>query len=662
MIPSTKFASLIGSVTLAFLLAASIRPVNTAPVIRRQDAAAAPAGYISVAQSQMSEQDIYAVGIPPSTHMTEQDIYAVGNPPLPAADPASQVEQILKVAAQAALSTINTTMNAVNHYDATPSTTLASPEQVSQVGTSESVQQMTGNAAEGGLFKQAAGVSTAGQGSDTYQNVIVQQMELLGNKARRGLEEMVARQLGLGVPTPLSETGVVSAAVPEVTGAAAPVVSAVGSPAAPADTAVTGATAAVSVAPPAPSDFSSPPVPTVPSGAADTVPSLSAAVPSAPVRDAPVPTSDLATASVLTDLPMSAVPKDLPTWAVPEVPASLPPAPGPSAPAVPIPSLLPSLEAAAASATTLLPTSDAARLPLKTASAEDVTMTVTLPNKALPTSIAGLPNRKINNAAKADDDEGDWKTMTILVPAEAFGSAAGAKTPAAQPPASSASADEQVTSSTSNPASAKATPMEAPINLSSFTSMKAAVTGVVTIPLTGVIDGMTYSTMLTLTIPRFGGPASFTSAPALTTSLPVSATDNANMAAVTSAPVTKSAPASSAKPTCIACVDAAFIHPDDIPPLLKGPSTSSPASRTSSPTAPDDQGSGDDKDCQEEDTEKIDERDAVGIADSQSKPKSLLAKVWNWVAGEPLNERDWDDVYGYDYQDEVEGEWDDAQE
>ncbi|SYW77989.1 uncharacterized protein UBRO2_02181 [Ustilago bromivora] len=466
MIPPPKFASLIGSVTLAFVLAASIRPVNTAPVIRRQDAAAAPAGYISVAQPQMSEQDIYAVGTPPPTPMIEQDIYAVGNPSLPAADPASQLEQILKAAAQAALSTSNNTMNAVNHYDATPSTTLASPEQVSQVGTTESVQKMTGNPGEGGLFEQAAGVSTAGQGTDTYQSVIAQQMELLGNKARRGLEEMVARQLGLGVPTPLSETGVVSAAVPEVTGAAAPVVSAVGSPAAPAATAVTGATAAVPVAPPVPSDFSSPPVPTVPSGAAETVPSLSAAVPYAPVREAPVPTSDLRTAPVLTDLPTSAVPTDLPTSAVPQVPASIPPESGPSVPAVPIPSVLPSLDAAAASAsaTTLLPTSDAARLPLKTASAEDVTMTVTLPTKALPTSIAGLPNRKANNAAKADDDEGDWKTMIILVPAEAFGSAGGAKTQAAQPHSSSASADEQVASSTSNPASAKATPTEAPIN------------------------------------------------------------------------------------------------------------------------------------------------------------------------------------------------------
>lgn len=169
MIPPPKFASLIGSVTLAFVLAASIRPVNTAPVIRRQDAVAAPAGYISVAQPQMSEQDIYAVGTPPPTPMTEQDIYAVGNPSLPAADPESQLEQILKAAAQAALSTSNNTMNAVNHYDATPSTTLASPEQVSQVGTTESVQKMTGNPGEGGLFKQAAGVSTTGQGTDTYQ-------------------------------------------------------------------------------------------------------------------------------------------------------------------------------------------------------------------------------------------------------------------------------------------------------------------------------------------------------------------------------------------------------------------------------------------------------------------------------------------------------------
>ncbi|SOV05825.1 uncharacterized protein UDID_08869 [Ustilago sp. UG-2017a] len=632
MIPPPKFASLIGSVTLAFILAASIRPVNTAPVIRRQDAAAAPAGYISVAQPQMSEQDIYAVGTPPPTPMTEQDIYAVGNPSLPAADPESQLEQTLKAAAQAALSTNNNTVNAVNHYDAAPSTTLASPEQVSQVGTTESVQKMTGNPGEGGLFKQAAG-----------------QMELLGNKARRGLEEMVARQLGLGVPTPLSETGVVSAAVPEVTGAAAPVVSAVGSPAAPAATAVTGATAAVPVAPPVPSDFSSPPVPTVPSGAAETVPSLSAAVPSAPVREAPVPTSDLPTAPVLTDLPTSAVPTDLPTSAVPQVPASIPPASGPSVPAVPIPSVLPSLDAAAAtaSATTLLPTSNAARLPLKTASAEDVTMTVTLPTKALPTSIAGLLNRKANNAAKADDDEGDWKTMIILVPAEAFGSAVRMN---------------RWLTSTSNPASAKATPMEAPINLSSFTSMKAAATGVVTIPLTGVIDGMTYSTMLTLTIPRFGGPASSTSAPALTTTVSVSATDKANSAAVTSAPVTKTASASSAKRTSTVSVDPASIHPDDIPPLLKGPSTSSPASPTSSPTAPDNQGSGDDKDCEEEETEKIDERDAVGIVDPQIKPKSLLAEVWNWVTGKPLNERDWDDDYGYDYQDEVEGEWYDAQE
>ncbi|SPC62143.1 uncharacterized protein UHOD_08869 [Ustilago sp. UG-2017b] len=591
MIPPPKFASLIGSVTLAFILAASICPVNTAPVIRRQDAAAAPAGYISVAQPQMSEQDIYAVGTPPPTPMTEQDIYAVGNPSLPAADPESQLEQILKAAAQAALSTSNNTMNAVNHYDATPSTTLASPEQVSQVGTTEPVQKMTGNPGEGGLFKQAAG------------------MELLRNKARRGLEEMVARQLGLGVPTPLSETGVVSAAVPEVTGAAAPVVSAVGSPAAPAATAVTGATAAVPVAPPVPSDFSSPPVPTVPSGVAETVPSLSAAVPSAPVREAPHSSS---------------------IW--------------PFRPRGPHPLRSPKLERSSSNSISNHPPS---HLPLKTASAEDVTMTVTLPTKALPTSIAGLPNRKANNAAKVDDDEGDWKTMIILVPAEAFGSAGGAMTQAAQPPASSAT---------------KATPTEAPINLSSFTSMKAAATGVVTIPLTGVIDGMTYSTMLTLTIPRFGGPASSTSAPALTTTVSASATDKANSAAVTSAPVTKTASASSAKRTSTVSVDPAFIHPDDIPPLLKGPSTSSPASPTSSPTAPDNQGSGDDKDCEEEDTEKIDERDAVGIVDPQIKPKSLLAEVWNWVTGKPLNERDWDDDYGYDYQDEVEGEWYDAQE
>lgn len=192
--------------------------------------------------------------------------------------------------------------------------------------------------------------------------------------------------------------------------------------------------------------------------------------------------------------------------------------------------------------------------------------------------------------------------------------------------------------------------------------MKAAATGVVTIPLTGVIDGMTYSTMLTLTIPQFGGPASSTSAPALTTTVSVSATDKANSAAVTSAPVTKTASASSAKRTSTVSVDPASIHPDDIPPLLKGPSTSSPASPTSSPTAPDNQGSGDDKDCEEEDTEKIDERDAVGIVGPQIKHKSLLAEVWNWVTGKPLNERDWDDDYGYDYQDEVEGEWYDAQE
>ncbi|KAJ1021852.1 hypothetical protein NDA16_003615 [Ustilago loliicola] len=592
MVTSTKFDSLVGSVTLAFVLASSIHPVHTAPVVRRQDAtanpAAAPAGYISVAQPSMTEQDIYAVGIPPPAPMTEQDIYAVGIPPAPAADTASQLDQVLKAAAQAALATSNTTTNVVNHYDASPSTELASPEQVSQVGTTEPVQ-MTGNPGEGDLFKKAAGVP-AEQASDVYQNVIAQQMELLGNKARRGLEEMVTgmgrRQLGLGVPTPLSETGVASAAVSEVTGAAAaPVVSAASAPtdavasaAAPAATAATAATASgmadVPVAAPVPSDFSSPPV-----GAP--------AVPSAPVADTPLPTT---------------APTDLPTSALPETPASLPSAalPSaavPSAPAVSIPAVLPSLNAAAASATTLLPVSDASPAPVKTASpAEDVTMTVTLPTKALPTSIAGLPNVKANNAAaNADGDgEGDWKTMTILVPAEAFGSnasAGGVKTQIPLPPVSSASAsaDSEVVSTTASPSSAKATPAEAPINLSSFTSMKAAATGVLTIPPTGIIDGTTYSTMLTLTIPRFGGPATSSAAPASTTS------------------------------------DA----------------------------------DGDTEDCEEED-----DQGAAGVVGPQSEPKSVLTKVWDWVTGKPLNERSWDDDYGYNYEDGQgeDGEWYDAQE
>lgn len=669
MVTSTKFASLVGSVTLAFVLASSLHPVHTAPIVRRQDAAAttaaAPAGYVSVAQPSMSEQDIYAVGIPPSppAPMSEQDIYAAGIPAAPAADPASQLEQVLQAATQAALTTSNNTWNVVNHYDATPPTGLASPEQVSQVGTTEPVQ-MTGNPGEGDLFKQAAGVPVQQQeASDAYQSVIAQQMEQLGSKARRGLEDLVAgmgrRQLGLGVPTPLSETGAVSAAVPEATEIAAAATDAVASAAAPVATGATAATAAtadVPVAAPVPSDFSSPPVAAAAEPAVPSVPAAAPAVPSASAPDAPLSS----------DLPTSEVPEASTSVA----PAALPSAAVPSAPAVSIPAVLPSLNAAAASATTLLPSSDSSPAPLKTASpsASDVTMTVTLPTKALPTSVAGLPNVKANNAADSTDDdgEGDWKTMTILVPAEAFGSAGGVRTQVPLPASSgsvSASADVESASSTASPASAKvtATPTEAPINLSSFTSMKAAATGVLTIPLTGVIDGTTYSTMLTLTIPRFGGPAS-SSAPALTTSVSVSATEKANSAAVTSSPATKtSSPSSSPSskaPVPTSSIDPSFIPSDDIPPLLKGSSTSSTASPTSTPSTPDNQDNGDDQDCEEED------EDTDGIVGPQSAPKSLLTQVWDWVTGKPLNERDWDDDYGYDYEDgEVEdGEWYDAQE
>lgn len=62
---------------------------------------------------------------------------------------------------------------------------------------------------------------------------------------------------------------------------------------------------------------------------------------------------------------------------------------------------------------------------------------------------------------------------------------------------------------------------------------------------------------------------------------------------------------------------------------------------TSTPTA-----DGDDEDC-----EDVDETDTA-------QPKSLLTKVWDWMSGKPLDERDFED----DYEDVDFEEYYDAQE
>ncbi|SPO31375.1 uncharacterized protein UTRI_06505 [Ustilago trichophora] len=736
MVTSTKFASLVGSVTLAFVLASSLHPVQTAPVaVRRQDVGKAPAGYISVAQPAMSEQDIYAMGIPdapPATNaaapagyvsvaqpsMNEQDVYSVGIPDTPTMATSSgsgnPLEQVLKAAAQAALKTSNSTMNVVNHYDATPAVSAAAnpAQQVSQVAQPATADVgMKGNPDEGALFQQVNGAtpelaSMTMQGNpdegNAYNQIVAQQMAQFGAQARRALGErmeaavMHARQssgagglgaelekmeqavLGNGVPTPSSATMVASADAAEVTGAAA--------------TAATGAAGAVSatasdlagipVAAPVPSDFSSPPAPSPSSNlAVPGVPSVPA-VPAVPSVSNPVgsvnPTPALPTSNLPTSALPTSVPSDVPSAAVPSasVPAAVPSVSAPAVPAVPsapaVPSVsAPSLNAAAASATTVLPLSDANPAPL-TKAAGDLTMTVTVPTKALPTSIAGLPNVKPNNA-NADDDAGDWKTMTILVPAEAFGGiATGVKTQINLPASSSAAAasatssaaavsdkNEAVSSTASPSGSVKATPTsDAPINISSFTSLKPAATSqpVLTIPLTGVIGGTTYSTMLTLTIPRFGGEATASSssvAAISTSSVSVSATEKANSAVPTSAIPTKTSSAASVKPTSSSSVDdPSYINPNDIPPLLKSSMTATPTSAPSS--TPTNGASADDEDCEEYEDDSTDQ--------NQSGSRSLLTKVWDWVTGKPLNERDFADDYEYGYDAEGEEVWYDAQQ
>ncbi|SPO31782.1 uncharacterized protein UTRI_06505_B [Ustilago trichophora] len=742
MVTSTKFASLVGSVTLAFVLASSLHPVHTAPVaVRRQDVAKAPAGYVSVAQPGMSEQDIYAMGIPdaPSAtnaatpagyvsvaqpSMNEQDVYSVGIPKAPTTTngTGNPLEQVLKAAAQAALKTSNSTMNVVNHYDATPAVAAAAnpAQQVSQVAQPASAEvAMKGNPDEGALFQQVNGVtpepaSVAMQGNpdqgNAYNQIVAQQMAQFGAQARRALGERVeaavmrARQLsgagglgaelkkmeesvlGDGVPTPSSATMVASADAAEVTGAAATAASA--TTATTADTGAVSATASdlagIPVAAPVPSDFSSPPAPSPSSNlAVPGVPSIPA-VPAVPSVSNPVgsvvPTPALPTSGLPTSALPTSVPSDVPSAAVPSasVPAAVPSVSAPTVPAVPsapaVPSVSPpSLNAAAASATTLLPLSDANPAP-STKAAGDLTMTVTVPTKALPTSIAGLPNVKPNNA-NADDDGGDWKTMTILVPAEAFGGiATGVKTQINLPATSSSEAATGATStsavvsdkneavSSTTAASVKPTPTsDPPINISSFTSLKPAATSqpVLTIPLTGVIGGTTYSTMLTLTIPRFGGEAiaSSTSSSAISTSsVSVSATEKANSAVPTSAIPTKTSSSStpSVKPTSSSSVDddPSYINPNDIPPLLKSSLT---ASSTSAPNSTPTNGTTtDEEDCEEYQDDSTDQ--------NQSNSRSLLTKVWDWVTGKPLNERDFMDDYEYGYEAEGEEVWYDAQQ
>lgn len=612
MMISTKFASLVGSVTLAFVLASSLHSLsghsaNAMPInVERQDPAsasepaAAPAGFISVAQPQMSEQDIYAMGIPDDPA------------PTPAAAP-DQLSQLMQAAAQAALSATNNTMAMMNRYDATAST-------AGSYAVVPQDQGMTGNPAEGDLYKQVIGTAAAPAADvaatpessteanfDAYRQIIAEQMQQFGAKTRRALSEalMTAKRdaLGVGVPTPLAATSTGDATTAALTIADM---------------------AGVPVAAPVPADYSTP---TSASVAGD-APAVSAPAASATAVSASAPAASI---SALTSDSVSA-----------SVSASA------SA----------TLDPSAAAAVTVMPTSDATALPTSTVAAAaavptgDLTMTVTVPPGALPTSI---PNANANLGGADDLDE--WKTMTILVPAEAFGGSpvpTSADLPAtntagisSSSPAASSTGTTRVDpndAAVSSSASSKASPTEAPINLSTFSPMKPAATNILTIPLTGVIDGTTYSTMLTLTIPGLS-----TSVPAASTTAVVSASSKANsaVASATGAPTKTSALLSSSSSSSVVAptssVDPSFINPDDVPPLLK--SSSIAPSVTSAPNATPTSTQTND-DCDEEE-------DATAQMVNTAQPKSLLTKVWDWITGKSLQERELD-ADEYDYEDEDE--------
>ncbi|GAC77129.1 hypothetical protein PANT_24d00054 [Moesziomyces antarcticus T-34] len=699
MVATTKFTSLVGSVTLALIVASSL---NAAPVLVKRDDAAAPAGYISVAQPQMNEQDIYAVGIPD----------------VPAAAPAAGATfaEVIQAAAQAALAKSNQTMNAVNTYDPTPAPAGAAQSQVapeSNVAAAPNADAvLAGNPDQGQEFQQVignlAGAAQVAEGDaglkgnpdegDEYRQVIAQQMAQLGQKARRALRNAVweARQ----IPPPLASAGAPNTAAPStasvtdavtdvpdtvtgvtdtatgVTDAATGVTdtatgvtdtaTGVTDATTGASDAVTGATSTtavtdaagdVPVAAPVPSDYASPPAPS---------PSSNAAVPGVPAPAVPgVPSASsvpAAPAVPTSGLPTSGVPS-VPTSGVPSVPTSglltsalptgaLPTGAVPSAPAVPsasvpaLPGLGGGLKDSDAGATTVNASSPSA------SPTGDLTMTVTLPSTAMPTSLGDLANIKANANANADAIN-EWKTMTILVPAEAFGGSPSraASVPAATSTASasSASASGTAASSSSSADDAKVTSTASaivavptdPINLSSFSALKPQATGVLTIPLTGIIDGTTYSTMLTLTIP--GVATETAKIPVTTTSDKAPATATAKPS-ITAAPSKTSSAAESVKTT--SSVDPSYIHPDDIPPLLKSSMQATPTStpNPSSTPTPD----GDDEDCEEVDDTDVD----------VAQPKSLLTKVWDWMSGKPLDERDFED----DYQDADFEEYYDAQE
>ncbi|SNX88023.1 uncharacterized protein MEPE_06734 [Melanopsichium pennsylvanicum] len=759
MVTSTKFASLVGSLTLAFVLASSLHPVHTAPVaVRRQDAgdsAAAPADYISVAQPQMSEQDIYAMGIPQSDSTPTS----------------SNLDAVLQAAAQAALRVSNQTASIVSSYDATPApatapaggnaTSLVANDTVTAT-KSNADSKMQGNPDEGDLYAQVVGTPAGApstaimQGNpdqgDAYRSIIAGQIEQFGAKARRAFQTTVmeTRQLGQlqsesqeveqaatggsGMTTTSIATMVPTADAPTATEAATSAndvaatsatdaaatftTDAAATSTSAATTAVDSGLANVPVAAPVPSDYSSPEAPDTSAalpGSSSTVPSVatgvvSSAVPTAPAAQPSTPAevasvsapNGVSSVSAPAGVPSVSVPAGAPSVsanaAVPSVSASV------AVTSVSAPVAFPSLNPAAAAAITTMPSSNANAVPTASKSAKDLTMTFTLPTKSLPTQMAG--------SNKADDDQdGDWKTMTILVPAGAFGGVAtNIELPAVSTGAIASSAAAATSSSTSvavetnsvvissssatdasNTASASAkqnveatstaTPTLPP-NLSSFTSMKAETTpGVLTIPLTGVIDGTTYSTMLTLTIPRFGGLTSLNNAVSTTTSISVSATGNAQSAVQTSAAPSKittaaavssssSSSSASAKAISSASVDPSYISPDDTPPLLKSSMTSSTS--TSAPNASPtqstsanganvvDDADGDD-DCEEYED---DDNDASSMIDAQktAAPKSLLTKVWDWVTGKPLNERDFNDNYQYVYEERTSDEFYHAQE
>lgn len=127
--------------------------------------------------------------------------------------------------------------------------------------------------------------------------------------------------------------------------------------------------------------------------------------------------------------------------------------------------------------------------------------------------------------------------------------------------------------------------------------------------------------MLTLTVPGFGGPA--------TSSLPITS-DKAQSA--TASPTTPSPTSSKAVPTT--SVDASYIPSSLIPPLLRSSSTLTPAPTPTGGSAVKDPIDDGEDDCEEEEE------------DTTAQPKSLLTKVWDWMTGKPLNERDFDDDYG----------------